>query len=80
MVLAGIFLSDEATDVFNPNVIRSSIGHVFNTNIWSGTNQELISVLEKNNYKTLLLDPDGEIEIEEFKPDINFALAVVAEQ
>jgi len=75
-----IFLSDEVTDVFNPNVIRSSIGHVFNTNIWSGTNQELISVLEKNNYQILLLDPDGEIDIEEFKPDINFALVVGAEQ
>lgn len=75
-----IFLSDEVTDIFNPNVIRSSIGHIFNTNIWSGTNQELISILEKNNYQILLLDPDGDIDIEKFKPNLNFALVVGAEQ
>ena len=75
-----IILSDEVTDIFNPNVIRSSIGHIFNTNIWSSTNQELISILNKKGYQILLLDPDGEVDIEEFKPNINFALVVGAEQ
>ena len=75
-----IILSDEVTDIFNPNVIRSSIGHIFNTNIWSSTNQELISILNKKDYQILLLDPDGEVDIEEFKPNINFALVVGAEQ
>ena len=75
-----IFLSDEVTDIFNPNVIRSSIGHIFNTNIWSGSNQELISILEKNHYQILLLDPDGDKDIEEFIPSLNWALVVGAEQ
>jgi len=75
-----IFLSDEVTDIFNPNVIRSSIGHIFNTNIWSGSNQELISILEKNHYQILLLDPDGDKDIEEFNPSLNWALVVGAEQ
>ena len=55
-------------------------GHIFNTNIWSSTNQELISILNKKDYQILLLDPDGEVDIEEFKPNINFALVVGAEQ
>lgn len=75
-----IILSDEVTDIFNPNVIRSSIGHIFNTNIWTTTNQELISILSKNDYQILLLDPDGEVDIEEFRPLLNFALVVGAEQ
>ena len=75
-----VFLSDEVTDIFNPNVIRSSIGHIFNTNIWSGSNQEVISILEKNNYQILLLDPEGDVDIEEFTPNLNYALVVGAEQ
>ena len=75
-----VFISDEVTDIFNPNVIRSSIGHIFNTNIWSGSNQEVISILEKNNYQILLLDPEGDVDIEEFTPNLNYALVVGAEQ
>ncbi len=75
-----ILLSDEITDIYNPNVIRSSIGHVFTMNIVSGSNQQIINLLLKNNYQILLLDPDGEIHLENFKPNQNFALVVGAEQ
>ena len=75
-----IFLSDEITDIFNPNVIRSSIGQVFNMNIWSGQNNEIINFLKSNNYQILLLDPEGNVDLENFKPDNNFALIVGAEQ
>ena len=51
-----IFVSDEITDIFNPNVIRSSIGHLFNMNISSGTNKEIIELLETQNYQIILLD------------------------
>ena len=40
-----ILLSDEITDVYNPNVIRASIGHLFNSNISSGSNDEIIALL-----------------------------------
>ena len=75
-----IFVSDEITDIFNPNVIRSSIGHLFNMNISSGTNKEIIELLETQNYQIILLDPEGETSLENFKPDLNFALVVGAEQ
>ena len=75
-----VFLSDEITDIFNPNVIRSSIGHLFNMNISSGTNKEIIEILETKKYQIILLDPEGETVLENFKPDANFALVVGAEQ
>ena len=75
-----ILLSDEITDVYNPNVIRASIGHLFNSNISSGTNHEIISLLKENNYQVLLLDPDGDESLEGFIPNQNFALVVGAEQ
>ena len=75
-----ILLSDEITDVYNPNVIRASIGHIFNTNISSGSNDEIISLLEANGYQVLLLDPEGDESIEGFVPNQNFALVVGAEQ
>ena len=75
-----VFLSDEITDIFNPNVIRSSIGHLFHMNISSGTNKEIIEILETKKYQIILLDPEGETVLENFKPDANFALVVGAEQ
>ena len=75
-----IFLSDEITDIFNPNVIRSSIGHIFNMNICSGSNNQIINFLNSNSYQILLLDPEGEKSLENFKPEYNFALVVGAEQ
>ena len=75
-----ILLSDEITDVYNPNVIRASIGHIFNSNISSGSNDEIISLLEANGYQVLLLDPEGDESLEGFVPNQNFALVVGAEQ
>jgi TrmH family RNA methyltransferase len=37
------------TDLYNPNVIRSSVGCVFTNNIGIGSNEEIISFLQKNN-------------------------------
>ena len=75
-----IFLSDEITDIFNPNVIRASIGHIFNMNICSGSNNQIINFLNSNSYQIILLDPEGEKSLENFKPEYNFALVVGAEQ
>ena len=75
-----IFLSDEITDIFNPNVIRASVGHVFNMNIWSSSNNKIRDFLNSNNYQILLLDPEGEESLENFKPENNFAVVVGAEQ
>ena len=75
-----VILSDKITDIYNPNVIRSSIGHVFNMNISSGSQKEIISLLIEKKYEILLLDPEGDKDLTDYKPSINFALIVGSEQ
>jgi TrmH family RNA methyltransferase len=44
-----VVICDPQTDFYNPNVIRSSIGCVFTTQIASATSEETIDWLNKNN-------------------------------
>jgi TrmH family RNA methyltransferase len=43
-----ILISNIKTDIYNPNIIRSSVGCVFNINIGLGTPKEIIHFLKKN--------------------------------
>lgn len=47
--LDGVFIANPKTDLFNPNIIRSSIGCVFTNKIAVGTTSEIIGFLQKNN-------------------------------
>ena len=49
-------------------------------NIWSSSNNKIRDFLNSNNYQILLLDPEGEESLENFKPENNFAVVVGAEQ
>jgi RNA methyltransferase, TrmH family len=44
-----VIICDPQTDFYNPNVIRSSVGCVFTTQIASATSEETIAWLKKNN-------------------------------
>lgn len=44
-----IFIANPKTDLYNPNIIRSSVGCVFTTAIATGTTSEIISFLNENN-------------------------------
>ena len=43
-----VIIANPKTELFNPNVIRSSLGSVFTTNIATGTSTEVIDFLIKN--------------------------------
>ncbi len=43
-----VFIANPKTDIYNPNIIRSSIGCVFINQIASGTTSEIIEFLKKN--------------------------------
>jgi len=75
-----IICSDEITDFYNPNVIRASIGHIFSMNITSDSIPNVIELLTNNDYQIILLDPDAEKLINDFKPEKNFALVIGSEQ
>ena len=46
-----VFIANPKTDLFNPNIIRSSVGCVFTTNIATGSTTEIIAFLKENNIK-----------------------------
>jgi len=43
-----VIIANPKTDLYNPNIIRSSVGCVFTNNIATGTTSEIIAFLEKN--------------------------------
>ena len=44
-----IILADPKTDIYNPNVIRSSVGSVFTRNIISSSSEEIITFFKQKN-------------------------------
>lgn len=48
-----VILSNPTTDIYNPNVIRSSVGCVFTNQIGIGTNEEVIEFLSANHIQIL---------------------------
>jgi len=46
-----VIIANPKTDLYNPNIIRSSIGCVFSTQIAMGTTQEVLSFLNQKDIK-----------------------------
>jgi TrmH family RNA methyltransferase len=44
-----VLIANPKTDLYNPNIIRSSVGCVFTNQIATGTSEEIIAFLEDNN-------------------------------
>ena len=44
-----VFIANPKTDMYNPNIIRSSVGCIFTTLIATGTTSEIISFLKENS-------------------------------
>ncbi|MGB0896239.1 MAG: TrmH family RNA methyltransferase [Flavobacteriaceae bacterium] len=44
-----IFIANPKTDLYNPNIIRSSVGCVFTNQIATGTTEDIIAFLTKHN-------------------------------
>ena len=47
--LDGVIIANPKTDLYNPNIIRSSIGCIFTNRIATGSTQEVIEFLKKKN-------------------------------
>ena len=48
-----VIIANPKTDVYNPNIIRSSVGCVFTTQIAMGSTSEIIEFLKKHNINIL---------------------------
>lgn len=49
--LDAIIIANPKTDLYNPNIIRSSVGSIFTNSIATGTTSEIIDYLKKNNIR-----------------------------
>ncbi|HZW63668.1 MAG TPA: RNA methyltransferase [Flavobacteriaceae bacterium] len=49
--LDAVILANPKTDLYNPNIIRSSVGCVFTNKIATGTTQEIIEYLQSKNIR-----------------------------
>ena len=45
-----VLIANAKTDMYNPNIIRSSVGCVFTNQIATGSTSEIISFLKENNF------------------------------
>ena len=57
--IQNIFLSKESSEIFNPKVIRSSMGSVFHVNIFEEVTLDEIVILRKSGYEFLCGDMGG---------------------
>ena len=46
--LDAVIIANAKTDMYNPNIIRSSVGCIFTNNIATGSTQEIIEYLKRN--------------------------------
>ncbi|MFH1655042.1 MAG: RNA methyltransferase [Candidatus Omnitrophota bacterium] len=58
---SGLIISDAATDIYNPNVVRASIGTVFSVKTIQATNKNALEFLRKNNIKICVTTPEANI-------------------
>lgn len=49
--LDAVIIANPKSDLYNPNIIRSSVGSVFTNTIATGTTPEIIAFLKKNNIR-----------------------------
>ncbi len=47
-----VLIANPKTDMFNPNIIRSSVGCLFTTQIATGTTQQILTYLKQQNIAT----------------------------
>lgn len=53
----GVIVCDRCTDIYNPNVVRASVGTLFTVPVIETTSQETIGWLKKNGIRTVATSP-----------------------
>lgn len=51
---------DPRTDIFNPNVIRSSVGTLFTQPVAEASSEDTIEMLKKHGFKLMAATPNGD--------------------
>ncbi len=78
--LDGLIVCDRCTDIFNPNVIRASIGTLFSVPVIESTGREVLEWLKKHRIAVLAATPSAQTEFTEVDMKRPLAIAVGTEQ
>jgi len=58
---SGLLLSDKLTDIYNPNVVRASVGTLFSVPIVESDGESLAAFFKKHGIKTFAATPEAAI-------------------
>lgn len=73
--VTGVMVCDKRTDIYNPNVIRASLGTVFSVKVVTASNEEVLDFLRSKNIKVCATLPQAKTSYT--KADLKQPLAVV---
>lgn len=75
-----LILCDRCTDLFNPNVVRASVGTLFTVPVVESSSQETVDWLKKRGISILAATPAAESEFTEVNMNVPLAIALGTEQ
>lgn len=76
----GLIVCDRCTDVYNPNVVRASVGTLFTVPVLEAGGAETLEWLRRNNVKILAATPSAKEEFTQVDMTGPLAIAVGTEQ
>lgn len=78
--LDALIVCDKCTDIYNPNVVRASVGTLFTVPVIESTSDETIRWLKQRNISIVAATPSAELEYTEVDLIQPIAIAVGTEQ
>lgn len=76
----GLILADKCTDLFNPNVVRASVGTLFSVPVAEATSDEAIAWLKSNGIKILAATPHTQNDYTDVDLTVPLAIVLGTEQ
>lgn len=75
-----LIVCDPCTDIFNPNVVRASVGTLFTVPVAVSTGEKTLAWLKKNSFKVLAATPSAAEEFTQVDMRVPLAIVVGTEQ
>lgn len=76
----GLIVCDRCTDIYNPNVVRASVGTLFTVPVVEAAGPEILNLLKRRGIQILAATPSAEKEFTEVDMSGPLAIAVGTEQ
>lgn len=80
MAADGVIVCDRCTDIFNPNVVRASVGTLFTIPVVEAKGAETLAWLKRHNIQILAATPSAKLEYTAVDMRGPLAIAVGTEQ